>query len=279
MDISPPPSTARERSKEATAPLPDTGTQRDEEHPAVKPVELKDIESLLKAHRKETDRQMAEKLSVFYEQVVHCLSIRPPLRGQPQGRTDVDATAEAGCSGLAATSAANSPAPPSSAPATSAEPSTGLRKKKKKKRKSKKRDGGGSGPGDKEAAKAASQAPKPALPASLPSSSQPSAPSTSKDTWSQVVERKKRKQKPAPQTPASAKSGGTRGGKGPTKPGAGAAKATPPKLKLGRPPRSAAVVLSAPERAAEGFLAEVLKYVRERVSLEPLGIQSNPKGP
>ncbi|XP_020296127.1 uncharacterized protein LOC109861053, partial [Pseudomyrmex gracilis] len=76
-----------------------------------------------------------------------------------------------------------------------------------------------------------------------------------------------------PQTPASAKSGGTKGGKGPTKPGAGAAKATPPKLKLGKPPRSAAVVLSVPEEAAEGFLAEVLKYVRERVSLEPLGIQ------
>ncbi|XP_020298025.1 uncharacterized protein LOC109862397 [Pseudomyrmex gracilis] len=85
--------------------------------------------------------------------------------------------------------------------------------------------------------------------------------------------RKKVKQKPAPQTPASAKSGGTKGGKGPTKPGAGTAKATPPKLKLGRPPRSAAVVLSALEGAAEGFLAEVLKYVRERVCLEPFGIQ------
>ncbi|XP_020298684.1 uncharacterized protein LOC109862925 [Pseudomyrmex gracilis] len=74
---------------------------------------------------------------------------------------------------------------------------------------------------------------------------------------------------PASQTLAPAKSGGVKGSKGPTQ--SGAETATPPKLKLGKPPRSAAV-LSAPEGAATGFLGNVLQYVRSKVAIEPFGI-------
>ncbi|XP_020295117.1 uncharacterized protein LOC109860445 [Pseudomyrmex gracilis] len=119
-------------------------------------------------------------------------------------------------------------------------------------------------------AEATSQTLKP-ISGPSPSFSQPPASSTLQNTWSLVVGRKKKKQ-PAPQTPASAKADNAKGGRGPTKSGASAAQATPPKPKLGKPPRSAAVVLTAPEGASTSFLGEVLSYVRGRVALGPFGI-------
>ncbi|XP_020297934.1 uncharacterized protein LOC109862322 [Pseudomyrmex gracilis] len=269
MDVSPSREKVHDGGRESPIPLRDQGTQPNVEdvHLGVCPSEFKDTKSLLREHTRMVDKMITERLDKFFQAFMD-RQLRPALGANPQKRTEAPDQGMTGSSSQAALSVATAtPMPPTQETGTAAKAKkTGAKKKKKG---AKKKDGAGQQPGTGTVAKATPR-PSTQKPSAPATSSQPSDPTTSKDTWSQVVGRKK---KLAPQGTSLKPLSGQGGDKGRAGAKTGTAKATgPPKPKLGRPPRSAAVVLSAPEGAKSDFLGEVLRYVREKVPLEGFGI-------
>ncbi|XP_020298186.1 uncharacterized protein LOC109862523 [Pseudomyrmex gracilis] len=158
MEISPPREREREGNSAASPPSSPRTRRGNGEGPVVQPLGLKDFESLLKAHRRETDRQLTERLAIFYDQVVNRLSVRPRLGGDPpKKKAEEGASAEAGSSGPAALSAAQAPASVPFAKAGDSASSKKAKKKGKKARGGRKDGGGGQRPGAGVVAKATPQ--------------------------------------------------------------------------------------------------------------------------
>lgn len=62
------------------------------EQPSAQPVGIRDIESLLKKDQRKTDRMVKKKLTIFYEQIFHRLSVRSPLQSKfPAGEAEIPA--------------------------------------------------------------------------------------------------------------------------------------------------------------------------------------------